>query len=85
MHDAIEATRKFPLKRTSISKNNRKFLPRSFLIKSAGFPESGGNGDFFRLVTLAVHPLRAGTSGRRPELFFIFLFPADAIEENSSG
>ncbi|WP_143279838.1 hypothetical protein [Burkholderia cenocepacia] len=61
-----------------------RLIDQRFL-KSAGFPESGGNRDFFRVVTLAVHPLRAGTSGRRPELFFIFLFPADAIEENSSG
>ncbi|WP_321955694.1 hypothetical protein [Burkholderia cenocepacia] len=85
MHDAIEATRKFILKRTSISKNNRKFLLRSFLIKSAGFPEWAGNGDFFGVVTPSAHPLRAVTSGRRPELFFTFLFPADATAENSPG
>ncbi|WP_175883607.1 hypothetical protein [Burkholderia sp. BCC0044] len=85
MHDAIEATRKFILKRTSISKNNRKFLPRSFLIKSAGFPESVGNGDFFGVFTLSARPLRAGTPGRFAELFFIFLFPAGATAENSPG
>ncbi|MBR7981884.1 hypothetical protein [Burkholderia cenocepacia] len=85
MHDVIEATRKFILKRTSISKNNRKFLPRSFLIKSAGFPECGGNGDFFGRFTLSARPLRAGMPGRRPELFFTFLFPADATAENSPG
>ncbi|WP_321857602.1 hypothetical protein [Burkholderia cenocepacia] len=83
MHDAIEATRKFLLKRTSISKNNRKFLPRSFLIKSAGFPEFGGNGDFFGSFTPSAPPLLAVMCGRHPELFFIFLFPAGAIAEKS--
>ncbi|WP_175689164.1 hypothetical protein [Burkholderia anthina] len=85
MHDAIEAVRKSTLKRTSISKNNRKFLPRHSGIKSAGFPEPGVNREFFEIFTDSANPLQAVVPGRIAELFFIFLFASDASAENFPG
>ncbi|WP_196319637.1 hypothetical protein [Burkholderia cepacia] len=85
MHDAIEATRKFLLKRTSISKNNRKILPRYFLIKAARFPELFRIWKFFGIFTISAHPLRAVIPGRIAELFFIFLLASDAIDEKFPG
>ncbi|WP_143748069.1 hypothetical protein [Burkholderia sp. JKS000303] len=85
MHDAIEAVRKSTLKRTSISKNNRKFLPRYSGIKSAGFPESSANREVFEIFTDSGNPLQAGDPGCIAELFFIFLFASDAIAEKFPG
>jgi len=84
LHDAIEATRKSLLKRSSISKNNRKFLPRHFRIKSARFPESIVNRDFFENFTVPMNPFQDGAPARFVGLFFIFLFASHAIEEKFS-
>ncbi|WP_152603349.1 MULTISPECIES: hypothetical protein [Burkholderia] len=85
MHDAIEAARKFRLKRTSISKNNRKFLPFLFLINSAGFPEKIPIGEFSGSLTISSSPLPAVMSDSPSELFFYFLFASNVAVENSSG
>ncbi|HDR9099242.1 TPA: hypothetical protein QDB40_001522 [Burkholderia vietnamiensis] len=72
MHDAIEAARKSTLKRTSISKNNRKFLPRNSRINSAAFPESALPRGISWNFTDRPGALREAAASHIGEIFFYF-------------
>jgi hypothetical protein len=75
LHDAIEAARKSTLKRTSISKNNRKFLPRNSRINSAAFPESALPREFHGTLRIGpeLYGKRLLAASAKYFLFFIYV------------
>ncbi|PRE14676.1 hypothetical protein C6Q22_23170 [Burkholderia multivorans] len=72
-------------KRTSISKNNRQFLPRGSRIKSACFPAYFHRHAYFGSISSARTRCRVYLGGRCAELFFIFLSCCPRGAENFPG
>ncbi|AYZ00623.1 hypothetical protein EGY19_24970 [Burkholderia multivorans] len=72
-------------KRTSISKNNRQFLPRRSRIKSACFPVYFGRHAHFGSISSVGTRCCVYLGGRHAELFFIFLSHRRRCAENFPG